>query len=206
MLRRQRRPHIMSGVYDRDAAPRFVVENSSDHRVGSPVQPCGRLVEQQQVGLLRESASDQHSVALPAGEFADLRVGKVADFHPVHRLGHDGTVAGQQRPPRASVRPSPYGDDVAHGHRQPVADADVLAHVREPTGHTANSPGGRSKDAGDHVEQCRLTGTVGTEDRVHDTAPHACRYTAQGRGATVTGCDGVQFDVWRLSAQHCFTS
>lgn len=206
MLRRQRRPHVVGGMYDGDAAPRFVVENSSDHRVGSPVQACGRLVEQQQIGLLRESASDQHSVALPAGEFADLRVGKVADLHPVHRLGHDGTVAGQQWPPRASVRPSPHGDDVAHGHRQPFADADVLAHVREPTGHTANSPGGRCEDAGDHVEQRRLAGTVGTEDSVHDAALHACRHPTQGRAATVTGCDGDQFDVWRLSAQQGFTS
>ena len=77
------------------------------------VEERRRLVQQQQVGVLRERHRDPHPLALPAGELGDVAVGQVGRAGGLQRAGDRAVVLGAPLPEPALVRIAPAADEVA---------------------------------------------------------------------------------------------
>ena len=124
---------------DRGAALAVEVGEQVEHLdlVGD-VEEGRRLVEQQDVGLLRERHRDPHALALAARELVDRPIGEVGDAGRVER-GGDGLVvvrapAAEQPLVRMPPAPDEVGDDDALGRdralrQQPEDARDLLGRA-----------------------------------------------------------------------------
>jgi hypothetical protein len=101
-----------------------------------------RLVEQEQIGALRQRHRDPGTLALAAGEGVDRPVGQVGDPGPGHRLGDDRLVVPRPLAEPRLVRVPAAGDQVGHG--QPLGGGRRLRqHAQRPGDVT----GGQLADA-----------------------------------------------------------
>jgi len=85
-------------VRDDDQRQAVFVERAKqldDLRAGLGVEVAGRLVAQEQLGRVIESARDRHALLLPARQRARARLGLVADADTRQRL--DGARVGARR-------------------------------------------------------------------------------------------------------------
>lgn len=99
---------------------------------GGGVHPCGRLVEDQQVGVGQQCEREAHPLALAPGELADGALGEGAEFGLVEDLV-DGQVVG------VGAREESHGllHGVVHGERAAlVDDADQGAAHGVAGGHS----------------------------------------------------------------------
>ena len=152
------------------------------------VHPRRRLVEQKQFRLARQRAGDLHPPLIPVGQPGrDLIKGAVADAHVLEELRRLGPRLALflARPRRANdradetrVQPGVASNEhvLERGHRS--EQADVLKGAGDP--EAGDDVGPRAGDVavaqqdpafrrlvepGQHVEQGRLAGAVGTDER-----------------------------------------
>ena len=79
--------HVVRGEHQRDALL-LEPEQPLPHEVaGLRVEAGGRLVEQQQLGLVDQRPGDGEPSLHAAGERIDLAVGPVGELHEVEQLG-----------------------------------------------------------------------------------------------------------------------
>jgi hypothetical protein len=134
------------------------------------VEPGGRLVEQQQFGLVDDGLRDAHPAEHPAGQGAQLRLGLATQVDPLDRGRHRGRYPGgrhllQQREILHELR-----------HREARVVAEVLRQVPEPAAHLApgavntrvpaeqpQPAGGRRDHGGHHAQQRGLARSVRAE-------------------------------------------
>ena len=131
-----------------------------------------RLVEQEQVGLRRQRAGEEHAPPLAARQAPDLRP-QVALHADLGERVVDGAAVVAARPPdRPEAREAAHHHDVLDGDRErPV---DVLG-LRDVGDAPRLAPGGRPEDLdparprgeqpGHQLEQRALAGAVGADDR-----------------------------------------
>ena len=79
--------HEVRGEHQRGAAFLELVELVPQQVARLRIETGGRLVEQQQVGLVDQRAGDAHPPLLPAGQGVDLAVGAVAELDEVEQFG-----------------------------------------------------------------------------------------------------------------------
>jgi hypothetical protein len=93
---------------------------------GLGAESGGRLVQEQQVGLLGEALGDQDTPALTTGEFAQLAVCQVGDTQSFHG-GVDGrpVVAGQP-PPQPALAPAAHPHGLPRGEGECATDGAAL--------------------------------------------------------------------------------
>ena len=164
---------LVEVVQDGDErAPLLVQPRAQVHdlELVGDVEERGRLVEQQQVGLLREGHGQPHPLALPAGELGDEPVAQVGDLGGVEGVGDRARVGGGPLPQQPLVRVAAAGDQVADGDRlgrdralreQGEAPGDVLALQRRD-GHAVEQhlPRARLERAAERAQQRRLAAAV----------------------------------------------
>ena len=90
------------------------------------IEAGGRLVEQQQVGLVDQRSGDAHAPLLPAGQWLDLTAGAVAELDEVEQFG--GPLAGVAT---ADVE-VPRVDDQVLEHGQLGVELIGLGHDADP--------------------------------------------------------------------------
>ena len=138
------------------------------------VEERRRLVEQQEVGLLRKRHCDPHPLALPARQLVDRAVGEF------HRRG-----GFQRRTDRALVGFRPLLEELLMGRAttgHEIDDQDALGCDRrlreqpEPAGDLLGGqavdllavedhvPGARAQQAGEGAQEGRLAAGVGSDD------------------------------------------
>ena len=83
-------------IEHRDAALDEPVEHVGEDVLVGGVDPGGRLVHDEHVGLAGEGAGDEHPALLAAREGADLGRGAVGEADDVERAGDDLPVGGAQ--------------------------------------------------------------------------------------------------------------
>lgn len=147
----------VGGVDDGDASVAFLGQDGGDAGLGLGVEAGGRLVQEEQVRLLRDPLREQHTLALAAGEGAEPPVGEAGDAESVHALVHDRPVLAGESPPRPPMRPTAHGHGLPDGDRERVRDFAALHHeccatrVRPP-----ERPGRQRVRSGEHAQQRRL--------------------------------------------------
>ena len=134
-----------------------------------------RLVEQQQVGALRERHRDPGALPLAAGERVDRPVGEVGHVRPGQRLGDDRLVVPRPLPQPALVRVPAAGDQVGDG--EPLRGDRRLRQQAEHLGDLAGRRPGdrlpveqhlaarRPQQPAQGAQQRRLAAAVGPDDR-----------------------------------------
>ncbi len=138
------------------------------------VEEGRRLVEQEDVGALRERHRDPHPLPLTAGELVDGAVGEVGSAGEIERLGDRRVVLAG--PPRQHllVRAAAAGDEV--GDDDPLGRDRRLREQPEQAGHLLRRAlvqrlavehdlaGRRREEAGERAQQRRLAARVGADD------------------------------------------
>ena len=177
------------------------------HLVGE-VQEARRLVQHQDVGLLRQRHGDPHPLPLPAGERLHRPVGQREGVGPLHRLGHGGVVRPRCGAPRRAVRVPPAGDQL--GHRQPRGHQGLLGQQPDGGGHLAGRdavqvvtveqhlPGGRAQQPHQAAQQGALPAPVGAHqggdpavgDLQRDAAHHVGTAVGERQVAADQACVG----------------
>ncbi|MGX1510266.1 hypothetical protein RKD44_001554 [Streptomyces collinus] len=135
---------------------------------GLGVESGGRLVQEQQVGLLGQALGDQDALALPAGQLAELAGGEVVDAQSFHGgVDHDAVLPGQP-PPRAPLVPA------AHLHRLPGREGERVAYGaalrdegRRAAFRVAQLSGCGIDHPGEDAEQGGLPAAVRPDERRH---------------------------------------
>lgn len=84
-------------VHDDDAATAVAQapQHGDDRRLARAVDAREGLVEQQQLGVLRDGAGDERALALPARERADLPIGEALEAEQGDRLVDGGAIGGR---------------------------------------------------------------------------------------------------------------
>ena len=94
---------VMGGEDDRDAVLVQVGEQVQDVVPGRDIDPACRLVEEEELRLPQQGASEEHALLLAAGELADVAAGQITDAETVEHRGDLGTL-GLARPRQAAPR------------------------------------------------------------------------------------------------------
>ncbi len=137
------------------------------------VQVVGRLVQHQDVRLLRQRPRQQNPLPLPAGELGEPPVRRVRHADPGQRLGHQPVVLGVVLGERPLVRGPAHRDHLAHGQLEVAAALlgqrpDVPGRLRRtqlrqlPPGQQ-HPPGTRPQMPVDGAQQTGLAAAVGTD-------------------------------------------
>ena len=160
---------------DRGAAPGVELGEEVEHLdlVGD-VEVGRGLVEQQQVGALREGHRDPHPLALAAGELVDDAVGEPEGVGEGERLGDRLVVGAGPAAEGSVVRVAAAADQVGDGHalgrdgvlrQQPQRAGDLLG--RQPVDRLAveqHRARARPEQAGEPAQQRGLAARVGADD------------------------------------------
>ena len=138
------------------------------------VEEAGRLVEQEDVGLLGERHRDPHPLALTAGQLVDRAVGEVGGLGRVERGGDRLVVGASPRCECTLVRVTAAPDEVGDGDalggdralRQQTEDAgDLLGTaVADVLPVEQDLAGCRDEQSGERAQQGRLAAPVGADD------------------------------------------
>ncbi len=106
-------------------------DDLNEHRLAALVHAGERLIQQQQLGALGDSACHEGALTLTARERPNLTVGKVGQFHAGERLIHGSTVCGTQAAGDAEVAVASHADDLTHGDGEGPVDFFALRHVAD---------------------------------------------------------------------------
>ena len=102
--------------HDGRAAPPVEVGEQVEHlELVAQVEVGGRLVEQQQIGLLGERHRDPDPLPLAAAHLLDRPVGQLQRAGGGQRLGHGSVVVGRPLPEPALVRVAASTDQIGDG-------------------------------------------------------------------------------------------
>ena len=139
------------------------------------VEEAGRLVEQQDVGLLRQRHRDPRPLPLAAGQFVHGSVREVGDLGGLKRGGDGLVVRSAPRSERTLVRVAAPTDEIRDGdalgregilRQQPEDARDFFrlpAAQFQPVEHHRTRR--RCEQPGERSQQSRLAASVGTDDR-----------------------------------------
>ena len=139
------------------------------HVAGLRVEAGGRLVEQQQVGVVDQAAGDREAALHAAGQVLDLRLRLLGDLRELQQLLRALAAGGTVDAEVAAV------DVEVVEHVELVVERVLLrAHAEPATDRRAVGGGVHAEDpqlAGahrahrrDHPHRARLAGTVGAEE------------------------------------------
>ena len=160
---------------DRHAALAQAVDQLPHVAAQRHVDARGRLVEEQQVGLVRQRLGDQHAALHASRQLHDLGVALVPQLQVAQQLFDIGGV------PRSPEQPAREGDGRQHAlervgrqflgdEADPPARLAIVADRVEPV--DGDRPRARHDDAADDRDQRRLARAVGAEQRQDLAAPH----------------------------------
>jgi len=90
----------------------------SVHRVHDELATTRQLAEHEQVGAPRERRGDVDTLALPARQLDERRVGEVVGAHPFQARLHEVAVGAGDPPEQSPFGEAPHRDHVAHPDRQ----------------------------------------------------------------------------------------
>ena len=128
-----------------------------------------RFIEQDNAALLCQGAGEKNALFLPAGERADLPLGKVSDAETLQRGGNRFAVGSTRTAQHAHVAVSPQHDDIFHQNREMPVDILALRHIgdavlphrlRNRQTIDAHAARLRADNAHDGVKQRRFTRTI----------------------------------------------
>ena len=140
------------------------------------VHPGKRFIQKDNAALLGERAGEENALFLPAGQRADLPLGKVGDAEALQRGGNRLAVGRLRAAQHPHVAVAPQHDDIFHQNREMPVDILALRHIgnavlahrlhhRQPIdAHAARL---RADDAHDGVKQRRFTGTINAYQGAH---------------------------------------
>ena len=157
-----------------------LAQRGRERLLAGRVDPGGRLVEHQQVGLAGQGAGDQGALLLAAGQGGDRVVDPVQQADIGERVAY-GRAVGRARGPEDSAPGQPArGHHLADGGRHAAAGAQPLRHVADPGpvleaaqvgAEQLDVAAARRHQAEHGADQGRLAGAVGAEDRDHLARP-----------------------------------
>ena len=159
----------------RAALPVQVAQQVQDGHLVGEVEVGRGLVEEQQVGALREREGEPDPLPLAAGQLVDDPAGQVGGAGQRQRLRHGRLVLGAPPPQRALVRVPAAGDEVGDGDpvghdrrlRQQADGARDLPGGQAVHGLAVQQRGaaGRAEQPAHALEQRRLAAGVRADDR-----------------------------------------
>ncbi len=138
-----------------------LVEDAQDELARLRVQRAGRLVAQEELGLLRHRARDRHALLLAAGELRREVVEPVAEPHQLERLLGLHRVGRDLADQRDVLPGGQAGDEVVELEDEadelaPVARELVVVGVAQVQLLVAQRPVRGTVEPADDVEQRRL--------------------------------------------------
>ena len=155
---------------DGDAVTAQVVEDGQDGFLGGHVQAVERLVEQQQLRFLGQSAGQEDALLLAAGKLADLLAGKACCADTGQRGPRQGPIVAARPPQQANCADAAHHDHVLDCHREAPVDLGALRDV----GDADVAAGAVAEDVeaaavgvqrpGDELEQRALARAVWPDD------------------------------------------
>ena len=135
-----------------------------------------RFIQKNNAALLGEGAGEKNALFLPAGERADLPLGKVSDAEAIERGGDRLAVGRTRSAQRPHVAITPQHDDIFHQNRKMPVNILALRHISDAVlphrlrdrqtidTHAARL---RADDAHDGVKQRRFAGTINAYQGAH---------------------------------------
>ena len=163
------------------------------------IEPDGRLVEDQHLGIIDDGLGQAHPLAIPLGQGADEPVLHVGDEAPVHHLRHPRPAL----PPRDALHLGHEVEVGGHPHVRVQGHvlreiADPLAHLQRlaedvEAGHPRGAAAGRH-EAGENAHGRRLPRPVGAEETHDGSRRHAEGHVANGGHGTVVLGQCLDFD------------
>ena len=161
--------HVVGRQHERDALLLEPVQAVPQDVAGLRVETGGRLVEEQQLGVVDQRAGDRHPPLHPARQRVDLARGPFRELHEVEQLGRAALALGPREVEVAAV------DDQVLGDGQLVVELVGLRHDAEAGPDLAavrggleaehpQRPGGRRRRAADHPHRRGLAGPVRPEE------------------------------------------
>src|ERR687895_634442 len=211
--------HQVHVVLDQEEGPALLVELA--HERGDAVEQrrvdaARRLVEQDRLRVGHQHAGELEQLLLAVGEVARLDALEVIDTHPREPAAGalDRLWVARAAQPREAGAPD--GDQQVLEHRHAGEDAAQLEAAPDPgpgdpvgrlagdvLAAVAGPPGVRPDHARDAVEERRLAGAVGADQRVHLAVLEAHRGAVE-RGDATEGLG--QFDGLEVGRHRCPSS
>jgi hypothetical protein len=157
------------------------VEKGGERLLGLDVDPGGRLVEDQQLGLGRKRLGDERPLLLTAGEPGERPVGDLREPDPADRLVHVRPVVPPEAPEQPRARQSSGRHDLANGRRRVEPQLSTLRQVAERVpapepvdwlAEESSLAAGRALEAEHEPEERRLAAAVRPRDRDELSARH----------------------------------
>ena len=161
---------VVRGDEHGDAVILQRTKNAEERFLGRHIQSGQWFVQQQELGLLGQRASQKHSLLLPAGEFADLALCEGRHLHLLQRLLHQLPILAAGPAEHAHLADTSHHDRVVDADRKTPVDAAALRHIanadvaRWAAAIDADIAKLWPHNAGNHVEQGALARAVGTDD------------------------------------------
>ena len=170
-------------------------QQRGDFELISEVERCGRLVEQQDLGRLREGAGDDDALFLAAAQRHVAAIGQMCRACRLERLSRDGEVRGPFELKRAEVRMAPHQHHLHHGvieggmrllrHDRDVARQLAARHRPERAVAKTHASTVWTQDAAQQLEQRGLAAPVRTEKARERTRRDLHRRIGQRKCAAV---------------------
>ena len=139
------------------------------------VEVRGRLVEQEQLRLLRQSARDHYALALAAGQLFDVAVAQLPAIGPQHRRAHGRDVAAALRLQQPQVRRPAHQRQLERGEslgqRRSLCDDRYPScqrrrrYGRHVIAVEHDRTGVKLENAADRPEQRRLAAAIRSDER-----------------------------------------
>src|SRR5688572_23689847 len=164
--------HVVRSDEDRRSAPRELVDPVPEETARRGIHACGRLIEEEHLGLMGRRAGERQPLLPPAAERSRELIAPLLEAE-VPQLCCD---ALRPRRPAQAVN-GPIELHVLHD-RQVVVQTELLRHVADaptdPFGIGSDvdagdlrSPGRRLHQAAEHPDRCRLARPVRPEEAEH---------------------------------------
>jgi hypothetical protein len=148
------------------------------------VEPGERLVEQEQLGVLDQSARDQDTLALPTGEVAERTLSKVGEPNGVERLESIRALRTPRPPVPRNPSDGPHRRDVKCRHGK-VKPRPFGLRDKSSTNTNVDFAANRGELAEQGTEERRLAAAVRTKDPNPLAGPNRKIDIAQNRRPAV---------------------
>ena len=169
--------HVVGREHQRDTALFEPVEAIPQHVAGLRVETGGRLVEQQQFGLVDQRPGDRDAPLHATGQRLDLAVGTVGELHELEQLVRAPLAFGARDVEVAAVQDHVVGDrqllvELVHLRHHAHPGPDLLAVLGRVESEDPKRALGDRGHASDHPHRRRLAGTVRAEEAERLAAPN----------------------------------